>query len=190
MVLWRYNADGTLDPTLDGDGIVVHDNAAGGRDQDFGLALTIDAAGKIVVAGSSERGRGNFDMVLWRYNADGTLDPTLDGDGIVVHDNAAGGSTWDMGLALTIDAAGKIVVAGMSMNASGIFDMVLWRYNADGTLDPTWDGDGIVVHDNAAGGRYFDVGEALTIDAAGKIVVAGYSGNASGNDDMVLWRYK
>jgi len=120
----------------------------------------------------------------------GILDPDFGLDGIVVHDNAAGGSTWDMGLALTIDAAGKIVVAGMSMNASGIFDMVLWRYNADGTLDPTWDGDGIVVHDNAAGGRYFDVGEALTIDAAGKIVVAGYSGNASGNDDMVLWRYK
>jgi hypothetical protein len=60
---------------------------------------------------------------------------------------------------------------------------------ATGTLDPSFDGDGIVVHDNAAGGSGSDLGSALTIDAAGKIVVAGVSENAR-NNDMVIWRYK
>ncbi|MCH7646082.1 MAG: hypothetical protein IH788_02650 [Nitrospinae bacterium] len=76
--------------------------------------------------------------------------------------------------------------------------MVIWRYNSDGTLDTTFDTDGIVVHDSAAGstgsmdfGSAIALGQAIGNDdvATDKILVAGTSFNAAGNADMVIWRY-
>jgi uncharacterized delta-60 repeat protein len=142
------------------------------------------------VTGYSYDYSGNWNMVIWRYNADGTPDPSFGVDGIVVHDGAAGGRGNDEGYDLTIDAAGKILVAGRSNNASGNYDMVIWRYNPDGTLDPSFGVDGIVVHNGAAGGNGDDYGYAVTVNAAGRILVSGTSQNASGNRDMVIWRYR
>ncbi|GBD99378.1 tyramine oxidase [bacterium BMS3Abin07] len=188
MVIWRYNSDGTLDTSFDTDGIVVHDNAAGGSGDDFGNSIITDADGKILVAGSSYNG-SNSDMAIWRYNTDGTLDTTFGTGGIVIHDNAAGGSGGDYGRSITNDSNGKIVVTGNSGNGSYNDDMVIWRYNPDGTLDPSFDTDGIVVHNGAAGGNSQDCGYSITTDSIGKILVAGKSKNSSGNYDMVIWRY-
>jgi uncharacterized delta-60 repeat protein len=189
MVIWRYNTDGSLDASFGADGVVVHDDAAGGSGYDGGSAISIDAAGQILVAGHSDNARGDTDMVIWRYNTDGSLDTSFGADGVVVHDDAAGGSGYDRGSAISIDAAGQILVAGYSNNASDNSDMVIWRYNTDGSLDTSFGADGIVVHDDAAGGSDDDRGSAISIDAAGQILVAGYSNNASGNSDMVIWRY-
>jgi len=68
--------------------------------------------------------------------------------------------------------------------------MAIWRYNTDGTLDTTFSDDGIVINDSAAGGSSTDIGNALTLDSSGRILVAGYSYNASDNADMVIWRYR
>ncbi|HDL20498.1 MAG TPA: hypothetical protein ENH30_04380, partial [Nitrospirae bacterium] len=127
MVIWRYNANGTLDTTFGTNGIVVSDNAAGGHSYDYGNSITTDATGKILIAGSSENG-SNDDMVIWRYNANGTLDTTFGTNGIVVSDNAAGGHGDDYGYSITTDATGKILVTGGSYNSSGNYDMVIWRY--------------------------------------------------------------
>ncbi len=181
-----YNS-GSLDPTLNNSGIVVHDNAAGGNDWDEGVSITTDSNGKILVTGGSYNG-SDSDMVIWRYNADGTLDTTFDSNGIVVSDNAAGGNGWDEGVSITTDSNGKILVTGYSDNGSGNADMVIWRYNANGTPDTTFDSNGIVVSDNAAGGNGRDDGNFITTDANGKILVTGYSDNGS-NYDMVIWRY-
>jgi uncharacterized delta-60 repeat protein len=189
MAIWRYNADGTMDTTFNDTGYVVHNNAAGGDGGDFGNAMTLDSSGRIVVAGYSDRGTSNYDMVLWRYNTDGTLDDTFNGTGYVAHNNAAGGNNNDMGNAVATDSSGKIVVAGQSYSGTGGWDMTLWRYNTDGTLDDTFNGTGYASHHNAAGGNSADYGNAVAIDSSGKIVVAGYSLNAAGNFDMVVWRY-
>jgi len=189
MVIWRYNADGTPDTTFNFDGKVVHNSAAGGNGYDYGIAITLDSSGRILVAGSSLNAASNSDMVIWRCNADGTLDTTFDTDGIVVHSSAAGGNGADYGNAIALDSSGRILVTGSSRNAAGNSDMVIWRYNADGTLDTTFDSDGIVVHNSAAGGNGDDYGSDIALDSSGRILVAGYSRNAAGNDDMVIWRY-
>jgi uncharacterized delta-60 repeat protein len=117
-------ASGILDPTFDGDGIVLHDGAVGENSANYGYDLTIDAAGRILVGGYGlTSGAASYDMVIWRYNADGTLDTSFGVDGIVVHDGAAGGSSYDYGYALTIDEAGRVLVSGKSDR-----DMVIWRY--------------------------------------------------------------
>jgi uncharacterized delta-60 repeat protein len=189
MVIWRYNSNGSLDNTFGNNGIVVHHNAAGGNSDDIGSLIYVDSEGKIYVTGYSRNRSGNDDMVIWRYNSNGSLDNTFGNNGIVVHHNAAGGNSDDIGSLIYVDSEGKIYVTGYSRNRSGNDDMVIWRYNSNGSLDNTFGNNGIVVHHNAAGGNSDDIGSLIYVDSEGKIYVTGYSRNRSGNDDMVIWRY-
>ncbi|MCZ6690406.1 MAG: hypothetical protein O7H41_12445, partial [Planctomycetota bacterium] len=189
MVIWRFNDDGNLDTTFNGRGWVSHGGAAGGTGTDSGEGIAVDTSGRIVVAGYSTNAGANIDMVIWRFNGDGTLDTTFDGQGWVVHDAAGGavnGSDYGRGIAL--DSTGRIVVAGYSQSAGSGDDMVVWRFNPDGTLDTAFDGQGWVTHDSAAGGASTDRGWSITLDASGKILVAGESRNTNFNDDMAIWR--
>jgi uncharacterized delta-60 repeat protein len=189
MCIWRYNEDGTLDTTFGGTGYVVHNGAAGGNSTDFGYSMALDGWGRILVTGVSANSALNGDMVIWRYNPDGTLDRTFDGTGFVVHHGAAGGNSDDIGFAIALDAGGRIVVTGWSTNAAGDWDMVVWRYNPNGTLDTTFNGTGYVVHNDAAGGNENDSGHSVVLDSLGRILVGGKS-RGFGNDDMAIWRYR
>jgi len=84
--------------------------------------------------------------------ATGILDSTFDGDGIAVHDSAVGENSSDYGYDLTINAAGRILVGGYGLKSGAVsYHMVIWRYDSDSTLDPSFGVDGIVVHHGAAG---------------------------------------
>ena len=120
----------------------------------------------------------------------GVLDTSFNGTGFVVHRNAAGGNSHDYGKSIYVDSNGKIYVTGASMNRNSNYDMVIWRYNSDGNLDNTFGNNGIVVHDNAAGGNGNDRGYSIYVDSTGKIYVTGSSRNSSYNQDMVIWKYK
>jgi len=186
MVLWRYLRNGILDTEFGNSGVVTHHNAAGGGENDYGRSVCIDDSGRILVAGYSDN-VSNEDMVLWRYLENGSLDVSFDGDGFVTHDNAAGGGSSDEGQSVCVDGSGRVLVAGYSYNDNDR-DMTLWRYLEDGSLDTSFDGDGVVTHHNAAGGDGWDEGNSVCVDESGRILVAGYSNNVS-NEDMVLWRY-
>ncbi len=188
MVIWRYNPDGTLDNSFGNNGIVVHDNAAGGNDNDWGFSITTDSQNRVLVTGTSFNASNNYDMVIWRYNSNGTLDNTFGNNGVVVHDSAAGGNGNDIGSSIVVDSNGKIVVAGYSFNGSDN-DMVVWRFNANGTLDNSFGNNGIVVHNSAAGGNGDDIGKSVAIDSSGKVLVTGLSKNINGDYDMVVLRF-
>jgi uncharacterized delta-60 repeat protein len=191
MAIWRYNADGSLDSSFNAPkGYVTYTGAAGRTNAiDSANAIAIDTSGKVLVTGSGINAAGNADMVIWRYNPDGSLDTTFNGTGIVVHGGAAGGNGDDYGRSIALDGNGRILVAGSSTNAAGHADMVVWRYNANGSPDTSLNGTGYVVSSNAAGGNGDSFGRSIAIDASGRIVVTGSSVNAAGNDDMVIWRY-
>jgi uncharacterized delta-60 repeat protein len=118
------------------------------------------------------------------------LDTSFNGTGFVVHDNAAGGNSHDYGHSIYVDSNGKIYVTGDSWNSSSKNDMVIWRYNSNGSLDTSFNGRGYVVHHNAAGGNSDDAGSSIYVDSNGKIYVTGWSENSSGDYDMVIWKYK
>ena len=82
-------APGDLDVSFSGDGKQTTD--FGGADAAAAVAMQAD--GKIVVAGSSG---GNF--ALARYGADGALDPSFSGDGLVTTD--LGGTEAGQGVAI------------------------------------------------------------------------------------------
>jgi uncharacterized delta-60 repeat protein len=177
FALVRYNADGSLDASFDGDGIVT---TAIGAANDYAQSVIQQADGKLVVAGTSYNG-SSYDVALVRYNTDGSLDTGFDGDGKVT---TAIGTGYDEGYSVIQQADGKLVVAGTSYNGSSN-DFALVRYNADGSLDASFDGDGIVT---TAIGAANDYAQSVIQQADGKLVVAGYSWNGS-NDDVALVRY-
>ena len=91
--------------------------------------------------------------------AAGDLDPSFDGDGKRVFPYPG------VALEALVQPDGKIVLAGTDLNR----DFALWRLNADGSLDSSFDGDGSVLID--FGGEAGAHAAALQPD--GRIVVAG-----------------
>ncbi|MCP4382263.1 MAG: hypothetical protein GY798_12765, partial [Hyphomicrobiales bacterium] len=178
FALTRYNADGSLDTSLDGDGMLT---TAIGSGNDVGYSVTVQDDGKILVAGSSATGGSDNDFALIRYNADGSLDTSFDGDGMVTTNF---GLTGDYGYSVTVQSDGRILVAGNSHNGSDR-DFALTRYNTDGSLDTSFDTDGKLTTDFGSGD---DNGVSVTVQSDGKILAAGYSWNGS-NYDFALTRY-
>jgi uncharacterized delta-60 repeat protein len=157
--LVRLLADGTLDPTFDGDGKAILD--LGTRATGYGAALEAD--GKIVVAGMMFTGVSR-DAIVVRTTNSGGLDSTFDGDGVVSIDFGADLEQFDD---VAIQPDGKIVVAGRSGD-SGVENFIVGRLLPDGSLDPTFEGGGVIFD---FGGR--DYAHAVAVQADGKILVAG-----------------
>jgi uncharacterized delta-60 repeat protein len=178
--LVRYNANGSLDTTFDGDGKISTD--FGGTNELIN-ELAIQADGKIIAAGYHVNVGNNY-FALARYNADGSLDATFDGDGLVTTAFETV-STYTSGQAnaVAIQADGKIVAAGTGNNR-----FALIRYNADGSLDTSFDGDGRVLTTTTDSGNSSNA-YAIKIQADGRIVTTGYSNNFGTWSDFTVVRY-
>lgn len=157
----RYLADGAPDPAFSGDGTFILDL----NNNDYPSGVAVQADGKIVVTGTS--GVSSLEMEILRLNPDGSLDTSFDLDGIA----QTGIVLWDLGVGVTLQPDGKIVTIAISYNGTDA-DFLLARFNSDGSLDPSFDLDGIALQ-NFGGDEY---GIDITLQPDGKILVAGYSG--------------
>jgi uncharacterized delta-60 repeat protein len=180
FALARYNPDGSLDPTFDGDGEVVTDFGAGA---DAATALAVQADGKILAAGRASDGTADA-FALAQYNPDGSPDLSFGGGTGRVTTGFGGGDAAAYGLAVQAD--GEIVLAGSATAGPGDTDFALARYLPDGTLDPTFDGDGRAVAGIA--GRPVEVLRGVALQPDGKVVAAGYAGDAT-RTDLALARF-
>lgn len=150
-VVARYQTNGNLDSTFSVNGMLKYGVPYEGlRD----IALQID--GKILIAGQS-----NISSNVMRFNANGSIDNTFDGDGILNTDISAS--------AIAIQNDGKIILAGSSYNLDGDGDYAVYRYNSNGTIDNTFDSDGKAVI-NMIGQDEF---KCIAIQPDGKILAAG-----------------
>ncbi len=143
FALARYNSNGSLDNSFDGDGKLTGFYLAGNTRF---TAIAIQTDGKIVVAGQAfNPNTGNYDFALARYNSNGSLDNSFDGDGKLTTDFIG---SDDYAYSLAIQTDGKIVVAGQTYNPNtGNYDFALARYNSNGSLDNSFDGDGKLTTD-------------------------------------------
>ena len=177
----RYNVDGSLDSTFDGDGKLT--TAISTVDDEIN-AIAIQSDGKIIVAGySNASGDINAyepDLAVVRYNTDGSLDSTFNGNGILITSLGF----YDVAYSVAIQTNGKIVLAGTHANGSN-YEFLVVRYNIDGSLDNTFNGDGIITTPISSS---YDVIHSIAIQNDGKIVASGVSGNGS-TYDFSLARY-
>jgi uncharacterized delta-60 repeat protein len=194
LVLVRHNVDGTLDPTFDGDGIAILPVA---MNADEGFSVKTQADGRIVVSGYGATSAMEHSIVVARFNANGSLDTSFDGDGIATTDIGAGQGTIpilpgisfsEAGQSLAIQADGRIVVAGYGPTPAGGTDIALVRYNSDGSLDSTF-GTGGVVTTAVSAGTAVDRAFGVALQSDGRIVVAGAVATTTGGGDMAVLRY-
>jgi uncharacterized delta-60 repeat protein len=169
FIFLRYNIDGSLDASFDGDGIVTLDT---GR-YDAAKSVSAQADGKIVVVGSDSSG-----SFLRRFNDNGAFDA-----GFGVGGRAAiAFVSSDYGKSLTLQPDGKILVTGSFGS-----DLALARYNSDGSPDTAFGINGIATTKTSSS---YDSGNAVVVEADGKIVVAGGRYNDDDSDTtFVLVRY-
>jgi uncharacterized delta-60 repeat protein len=159
----RYHADGSLDPSFGTGGVVTTQVGTG----DSGAnALLLQPDGKIVVAGEGSDGQ-NTEFMLVRYDAHGSLDPTFGSVGVVMSQIGAGDSAIE-GLALQAD--GKLIADGEGSDGSKT-KLALVRYDAHGSLDPTFGTGGVVTAPFLYDPSNASVGP-VTLQADGKIVSA------------------
>ena len=179
FALARYNADGTLDTTFGTGGRVTTDFNGGA---DWARAMALQPDGKIVLAGDSTTpiSPTQQDFAVARYNSDGTLDTTFGTGGKVLTD--FGAQFFEGAFAVAIDSAGHIVVAGGTYNPATQRDFAVIRYNADGSLDTTFDGDGRVTTPVSL--TNFDIVADVAIQADDRIVVVGFA-----NSEIATVRY-
>jgi uncharacterized delta-60 repeat protein len=166
----RYNADGSLDATFGTGGLVFTDLF--GNSFELARAMALQPDGKIVIVGQTQSSLGNptdQDFALLRYNSDGTVDTTFGTNGRVRTDFGAG--NLESALSVAIDSQGRIVAAGHTTAPNLSRDFAVARYNPDGTLDTTFDGDGRVISISATN---FDGAVDVAIQADDRIVALGF----------------
>ncbi|KOV26176.1 hypothetical protein ADK60_21620 [Streptomyces sp. XY431] len=172
FALARLNADGSLDSGFDTDGKVITDFDDGA---DAARAVAVQSDGKIVAAGYTGSGAGNYDFALARYTPSGAPDTGFSSDGKVA--TTFGGVEFAHAVALQPD--GKIVAAGYTGN-----DFALARYNSAGNLDGGFDTDGKVTTDFGGG----EIAYGVAVQSGGAIVAVG-STASGGASDFALARY-
>lgn len=179
FVILRYQANGNLDSSFGINGLVKTDLSGGHDDQAMSICLQSD--GKILVAGRSLISNA-YDFAVARYLTNGTLDSTFDGDGKVITDL---GGINDYGNCIRMQADGKIVLTGFS-NAAGINRLTTVRYLSNGSLDSTFDNDGVVL--TQVGQVYID-GQSMSIQPDGKIVACATTKFPGNEYDVLIVRY-
>ncbi len=145
-----------------------------------GHAVVVQPDRKILVAGSSSKGNA-FNFSLLRFNKNGSLDSTFNGDGSVITSLSVGD---DEALALGLLSDDRIIAAGYSHNGKDR-DLALVCYRPDGSLDKSFGDAGVVLTSIGNGNEEIT---ALTISPSDRITVVGSTEGTAGRV-LVTARY-
>jgi len=174
----RLNPTGTVDASFGGDGVVSVDLP--------GITASTKVMGQqgfgsVVVAGRAWRdddpNRGFF--AIARYLSDGTLDSSFGSGGYILDDFGAPRATIN---ALVVQPDGKLVVAGNVETTPGVTNAAFSRFNANGSLDPTFGQNGRLILDVAGVGRA-DSAYALVRRFDGRLIATVTAADANWSTD-------
>lgn len=174
VVVTRFNPNGSLDSTFDGDGrlFTKFNNS---QASPIAQAISLQADGKILVVGYEN----NSIAAIARFNIDGTSDTTFGINGKVSTPFAGGYSSFKDVIALP---NGKILAAGAAgTDYWSNYKFFLARYNSDGSLDSTFDGDGKVF---TQVGKTTSMANKILLQPDGKIIAVGTGWEVSGSNGI------
>ena len=142
----------------------------GSWDEASDIALAPD--GSILVSTQTVVAPGTFVLAAARYSADGQLDGGFGTAGLAT---APLSTLNDYTRGIAVQADGRIVVVGETSNLMQP-DFGIARFDAQGDLDPSFDGDGMMAVDFFGS---FDGADCVAIQPDGKIVAAGFARNGT-----------
>ena len=175
MAVARFTADGALDTTFAGDGVVTSGRLPGAAND-----VVLQSDGRIVVAADG------FNVL--RLLPDGQFDPSFgNGDGIADANFGVQGRSAATGVRVLGD--GKVLASGRALvqdGASAFNAVALVRFNPDGSLDTAFGTGGKVVTQVSTASQTSV--EDMTLAPDGDVVVAGRTGPlpAVWNDGFVV----
>jgi len=179
IMCWTASAqDGRLDSTFGSGGKVVTTIGTG---YDVGYGVAIQPDGKLVVVGYSDNGIESNDVLIMRYNVNGTLDQSFGKGGKRL---TPVGEKSDAGRALALQPDGKIVVAGSDFNGTET-NIVLLRYTTSGNLDSSFGFGGMSI---ISFGSTNDLAFDVEVYPDGRIIIAGTTGTGI-NTDIAIARF-
>lgn len=150
-----------------GDSLWVNRYNGAGNGYDYPSSIAVDASGNVYVAGGIINVNINYDYVLIKYSANGSL---------LWIDNYNGpGNSGDVISSMKIDGAGNIYVTGYSTGNGTGYDYTTIKYDSAG--DSVW------VSRYNGPGNGDDFTGAITLDDSGNVYITGVSpGVGTGND--------
>jgi uncharacterized delta-60 repeat protein len=176
-------ADGDLDPAFGDSGVAW----LGGADSYGRPAIAVQADGHIVVCDAVSGGATAEDIIIGRFNADGTPDQAFGSRGSVTLPLDSSGDN-DLCAAVAVQPDGKIVLAGTRYLPSfpgSIPEFFVARIDDAGAVDPTF-GGGTGFSQFPFDGFDAAIANALALDHDGRIIVAGFAGAANLSDPELV----
>lgn len=172
----RFNTNGVLDDTF-GSGGTFYQFTHG-----FPQTMALVADDKFIMAGGSYlSGNTKEYFYMRRYNSNGSVDSTFGSGGAVATDVGDGSYAVDA----AIQKDGKIVLGGESLHGTN-WDFTIVRYNADGSLDPSFGNGGVVT---TYLGKQRNYCYRVAIQPDGKILAGGSSENSGDDANFAVVRY-
>ena len=182
LAIVRCYPDGSLDSSFGFNGLTIINL----KNYDYTDDVVLQPDGKIVVIGDFTNNTDDFfDSYILRLNTDGSLDPNFGEEGIKkIHYPLSANNK-----ALVIQPDGKLLMGGTFNIYSNKPDIIVERFNTDGSVDNGFGVDGVTKFEfgeNQSG----DWGSELydmQLQPDGKIVCAGESG--TNQISMALCRF-
>ena len=149
-------------------------------------ASAVASNGSIIMAGGVQNIYGTDALLVARITTAGAALGGTFGSGGMVTTNITTylNRSSDNANATVVQPDGKVIVAGAT--SLGFSSFALARYNADGSLDGSFGSGGVV---STSVGTNYAYASAVALQSDGKIVVAGYANDSSGNQRFALVRY-
>lgn len=165
-------AKGNFDRSFGNGGKVI--TPENGAEKAFDSAVLPD--GKIIVVGASAADGVDWNVMVRRYNADGSKDLTFNNSGKIVY---AISQRSEVIYSVKIQTDGKILLAGYAQSPDGEANFIVMRLLANGIIDQFFGNGGWYIIGPTATD---DIAMAVDIQNVGgtdKIVVAGTAGSTN-----------
>ncbi len=179
-----FNMKGDYNPDLPLviDPILVYSTYLGGTDSDDGYCIAVDNDSNLYITGrthsadfpfadgyDSDYNGGDYDIFVTKLSASGDS---------LIYSTYIGGSGWDRGSGIAVDANGNAYIAGHTTSSNfptvNSFDSDLDGMSDACVLKLSAAGDNLI-YSTYLGGGSFDVGRSIAVDNNGRAYVTGHT---------------
>ncbi len=154
--------------------------SAGGPTIDQGMDVAVDGAGNTYVTGYFTSAAAFGSTTLSSSGIDDVFLAKLGTNGLYVWAVKAGGVNSDRALSIKSDAAGNSYITGYFYGSATFGSTTINSAGAQDIFIAKYDNAGVCLWAKSAGGAGADIGNGITVDGSGNVIVTGeFAGNAS-----------